>query len=338
MTGMPIETIRYTLRKRFPELGLGVALQVGYDRLGLERIFAVLEFSPDALAHAPELLDRLSSVAFLTYRSSEIFGRRQIAVFGVPAELREKFVSFLDKLVDEGILLRFKLEGLEWTRHHDLRSEYYDIRRGRWAIDWDRVKALKERPPAPPLTMEASGRTGIDLADVLLIKELEFESWRNISDVAKKLGLNDRTARWHYAKHVSPMISSFFVRWLPATTVGLTNIIGLIFEFVRLSDSELAKVRRLFANFPFAWYEGGRQDGYYMAMSVMPTEHLVQSMNFLKAKSQGVISEWNVYALDLSLSSSYTIPYENFDANVGWYFDEKKALSSVLPPPLRSKK
>ena len=338
MTRMPKETIRYEVKKRFPKLGLSVALQMGYDRLGLERTFAVLEFTSDVLDYAPELLHRLASVAFLTYRSSEIFGTRQIAIFGVPFGLRKKFGSFLNRLVDEGILRRFRLEKLEWARHYDLRSEYYDISRGSWSIDWDRVKALKERPPAPPLTMEASGRTDVDLMDILLVKELELESWRNISDIAKKLGLNDRTARWHYTKHVSPMISSFFVRWLPATAIGVTNLMGLTFEFTRLSTSQLAKVRQLFANFPFSWYEGGREDGYHIAMSAMPAEHVVQSMHFLKAKSEGVISESKVYGLDLSQSSAYTIPYENFDEKVRWFFDEKKALRSILSARAQVKK
>ncbi len=335
---MPKETIRYTVKKRFPQLGLGVGLEVGYDRIGLERILAELEFSSEMLDHAPQLLDRLAKVAFLTYRSREIFGQRQLAIFGVPVALRKNFVSFLDRLVDEGILRRFRLERLEWTRHHDLRSDYYDISRGSWSIYWNRIGARKERPTAPPLTMEASAQVDVDLTDILLIKELERQSWRNIADISKKLGLNDRTARWHYTKHVSPMIGSYFVRWLPPTAVGLTKIMGSIFEFRRLSKSQLANVRQLFTNFPFTWYEGGREGGFYIAMSAAPAEHVVESMNFLKARLHGVTSEWKVYSLDLSSSNAYSIPYENFDEKVGWFFDEKKALSVVLPLTAQVKK
>lgn len=330
LTGIPTETVRYTLNQRFPELGLSVGLSVDYDRLGLERKFAILEFASGDFDYAPELLSRLAKVAFLTYSSREILRPRYVATFGVPITQEEKFRSFLKTLVRGKVLFNFRLEGIEWTRHLALRSEYYDFKNKRWNIDWNRVEALKEAPPAPPITTEPSPRPDLDTIDLLLVKELELQSWRNISEIARKLRLNDRTVRWHYTGHVLPMISSYFVRRLPLGSEGLTKLVGLIQEFRGLSPKKLASIRRLFNNFPFTWNEGGRKDGYYLTVSTIPSEQLVESLQFLTPRLQKEVSSWETYALDLSSSYSYTIPYENFDDKVGWFFNHEEAINTIL--------
>ncbi len=330
LTGIPPETVRYMIKKRFPELGLFVGLHVDYDRLGLERNFAVLEFTPDSLDNSTALLKKLSEVAFLTYHAREVLRPRYTATFGIPVNQKERFHYFLDRLVKEKILLSFKLERIEWTRHLALRAEYCDFENQSWKIDWDHVASLKEPPPSPPMTIEPSPQPNIDTTDLLLIKEFELQSWRHISDVSRKLNLNDRTARWHYTKHVSPMINSHFVRRWPPGSKGLTKIVGLIHEFNGLSTKKLATIRRLFNNFPFTWNENGRKDGYYLAVSTVPSEYFVESSQFLNSHLQNEISVWETYTLDLSLSKWYTIPYGNFDDELGWQFDLEKALNTVI--------
>ncbi|MBI2185056.1 MAG: hypothetical protein HYU39_08880 [Thaumarchaeota archaeon] len=330
LTGMPKETIRYALKHRFPELGLSVGLQVDYDRLGLERTFVVLEFAPGAFDHATELLDRLADVAFLTYRAREIFRPPCIATFGVPVALREKFDLFLKRMVKERILLRFRVERIEWTRHLALIGKYYDFDNRKWSVDWKRLDSLQEPPPAPPSAVEPSPYPDVDVTDLLLIKELELHSWRNVTDIARKLGMNERTARWHYARHVSPMIASHYVRIVAASLEELRRLIGLVFEFRHLSSEQLALARRVFNNLPFTWNENGRRDGYYLAVLTVPSEHLVESLKFLNSHLQKEIPSWETYSLDLTSSCWYTIPYQNFREGAGWFFDEEKVFESIL--------
>lgn len=330
LTGMPTETIRYTIKKRFPELGLSVGMHVDYGRLGLEVNFAVLDFPQGSFDKVPELLKRLSKAAFLMYHCHEALRPSYVAMFGVPVVHEEKFRYLLKKLVDEKVLSSFKLKRLEWTRYLALRSEYYDYKKGGWSIDWRSIEVLQEPPPEPPLVMEPPARPQFDTTDILLIKELEIQSWTNISDIARKLGINERTARWHYSKHVSPMINSYYVHRLTTSSKELPKIGGLIFEFESLSRKNLGAIRRLFNNFPFTWNESGRKDGYYRTVSTIPSEHLMESLRFLTKHLQEHVSQWNTYTLDLTTSRRYTMPYENFNDKVGWFFDEEKALKTVL--------
>ncbi len=339
MTGMPKETIRYMLGRRFSELGLRVEMLVDYEKLGLERYFVMLKFSSDILDHATHVLERLAKVAFLTYRSALAFEPWHVAIFAVPVSVGDEFHAFLHKLIKEGILRSARTERLEWTRHPELKSRYHDFKSREWKIDWDKIDAHGEPPPAISPGYEPTARPEIDVLDTLVIKELELDSWRTFSNISRKLGINDRTLRWHYSNHISPMISSYYVRWLPVASKEMTKVIGLLCEFNDLSRTRLSKIRRLFNAFPFTWYEGGRRDGYYQVHSGIPADHLMDSLRFLKKNLKETVSDWRTYALDLSLSTTdwYTIPYENFDGKNGWYFDQKMALNSILFPRASTK-
>src|ERR1039458_6848053 len=100
MTGMPIETIRYTVKKRFPNLGLKVSLTLNQNLIGLERYFVVLKFSEAVEPNVPSLMRSLSKEAFLTYWSRTALDRRYVALFSVPVSLVDDFRSFLKKLTN----------------------------------------------------------------------------------------------------------------------------------------------------------------------------------------------------------------------------------------------
>jgi hypothetical protein len=326
---MPSETARYTIKKRFPQFGLSIGMNVDLDRLGLERNFAVLEFTPNAPNDAHELLRKLSQVAFLTYRCHEALAPRYVAMFAVPVVHEEKFRAFLNTLISQNILKSYKLERLEWIRYLALRSEYYNYRKGEWSIDWSRVAESQESPPAPPLTIEPAAHPRIDLTDLLIIKELELQAMGRLADMSKKLKINDSTVHWHYQKHVSHLINSYFVHRPSVGAKPLKEIIGLIYEFDALSRGEMEAVRCLFNNFPFTWNEGGRKDGYYRTELTIPVEHLAHSFRYLTAELGKHLTRWTTYTLDMTTSTWYTIPYQNFDKKKGWLFDEERALESI---------
>ncbi len=331
MTGMPKETIRYTLKKRFPELDLAVETVFNLGELGLQRYSATIRFAPDALSHANSILDKLANVAFLTYRSETLLELTHTALFAVPVLVEEQFQSFLRGLVDGGILMDVELKRLEWARNPELMCEYYDFDSGRWNVDWKEVGAHLEAPPSPIVVDQPRVKPAIDRSDILLIKELEASSLRNLAEISEKLKMNAVTLRWHYRKHVLPVISHHRVRWIPVRGGDQTKVVGASFDFSQLTRSQVGKARLLFNNFPFAWYEAGSRDGSYRADLAIPVEELVYSLEFLNARLAEVsLPPWKTYLLNLPASMHYTVPYENFTEEGGWVFDPDTALSSIL--------
>src|SRR5205807_523241 len=64
MTGMPTETIRYTMKKRFPKMGLKVGSPLNHSALGLERYFVSMRMTQTAAQSESSILKALSSNAF----------------------------------------------------------------------------------------------------------------------------------------------------------------------------------------------------------------------------------------------------------------------------------
>lgn len=335
MTGMPVETIRYTMKKRFPNLGLNIRTPLDHNALGLERYFISLRLSDGAARSESAILKGLSSNAFLTYWCKAPIERRHLAFFSVPVSLVDEFRTFLDGLVEQDVLVDYTSESLEWSRHPELKSRYYNFGAGEWSIDWEKVKKSGESPPAPAEGGEPSPSPEIDSTDTLIIKELELDSWRNIAEIARKLGLNERTVRWHYRKHVADFAPSGYVNWIPVTPKELTKAVGLVHEFNGVSKETLGKLRFVFNNFPFSWFEGGRKDGYYQAHSALPAAYFMESVRFLNARLGEVVESWKTWTVDLSTTLWYTIPYENFDDKKGWFFDKAAALQAVVPQKMK---
>jgi len=335
MTGMPTETVRYTIKKRFPKMGLKIRTPLNYSVLGLERYFVSMRLTQGAERSESAILKGLSSNAFLTYSCKAAVEDRHLAFFSVPVSVADEFHGFLRRLVKEDVLVDYDTERLEWSRHLELKRRYYDFATGGWSINWDKIKRSGETPPAPPRNEEPSASPEIDAMDTLIIKELELDSWRNVAEIARKLRLNERTVRWHYRKHVADIALSNHVNWTSVTPKEFTEAVGLVQEFNSVSKKTLAKLRYLFNNFPFSWFEGGRGDGYYQVHSALPAGYLMGSLRFLNTSLREIVESWKTWTIDLSTTRWYTIPYENFDDKKGWFFNRKAGLEAVLPQKMR---
>ena len=337
MTKMPTETIRYTMKKRFPKLGLNIRTPLNYSRMGLERYFVSLKLTREAERSEGALTKGLSTNAFLTYWCKAPLERTNLAFFAVPVALVDDFAGFLRALREGGMLEDYDLQRIEWSRHPELKSGYYDFGKGKWAIDWEKVGKADETPPGIHAKEEPSASPDVDSADIMIVKELQLDSWRNIAEIARKLGLNERTVRWHYRKHVMGIAPTAYVSWKPVTQRETKGAMGLILEFNELSSRTTAELRLIFNNFPFAWFEGGRTDGYYQVHSAIPSGHFMESVRYLNSRLDGLVSGWKTWTTDLSSERPYTIPYENFGKE-GWFFDRESALRAVVPQGMRTKR
>jgi len=337
MTGMPTETIRYTMKKRFPNMGLNVRTPLNHSALGLERYFVTMKLTRAAEEQESSIMRSLSSNAFLTYWCKAAVERRHLAFFSVPVSLVDAFRGFMNRLVKEDVLVDYTAEPLEWSRHPELKSRYYDFATAEWTINWEKIKRTGETPPAPVRNDEPSAAPGIDVTDTLIIKELELDSWRNIAEIARKLKLNERTVRWHYRKHVADIAHSSYVNWIPVTPKEYGKAVGMVHEFNDVSKETLGKLRLLFNNFPFSWFEGGRRNGYYQAQSALPAASFMEALRFLNSNLEDLVDSWKTWTVDLSTSFWYTIPYENFDNKKGWFFHKEAALDAVVPTMMKIK-
>lgn len=331
MTGIPKETVRYNIKKRFPEFGLRVEAGFNLGALGLQRYSGIIRFSPKVLPHAAAILDRLAHIGFLWYRSETLLEPSHMTSFVVPVVVEDEFKSLMERLVKEGIFAAAELTRMDWARNPELMCQYYDFDSRRWSIDWQEIGMRHEAPPSPVEAEQGQVEPTIDRSDVLLIKELEASSFRSLESISKKLGMNPVTLRWHYRRHVLPLVSYNRVRWLPSSTGDEAKAVGVSLEFSQLHRSQLERVRLLFNNFPFTWFEAGSHDGSYRADLAVPAEEFVHALGFLNARIGEIsLPSWKAHILNPLTTMRYTIPYENFSEEKGWVFDSQRAWESIV--------
>ena len=330
MTGMPNETVRYVLKRRFPDLGLTVGVHLDYPKLGLEQYYANVKLSKSSRGAAARVLQKFSEVGLLTYSCGSLMDNDYTALFTVPVAESEKFQFFVREATESKIFEQVRLNRLDWARQCELKSKYYNFSSGVWNIDWKRVAADDEPVPSLAGKTEPTATPDVDLMDLLILKEFQLNAWRNVAEIARKLGTNERTLRWHHKRHVLPLISAYYVRWVPGPSISLPRVMGAVSEFNGLSNSQLAKVRALFNSLPFGWYEAGNYEGYYLAQFAVPPEHASDTMRFLKTGLENLVPSWETRLLDLSSGHTYTLPYQNFRKEGAWAFDPERALDAIL--------
>ncbi|MFQ6076117.1 MAG: hypothetical protein ACE5Z5_08290, partial [Candidatus Bathyarchaeia archaeon] len=67
LTGIPVETVRYKIRRQLIRKGIRVHLSVDYNKLCLLRNWITLDFNDEYSELAPSMLDVLSRIGYLTY-------------------------------------------------------------------------------------------------------------------------------------------------------------------------------------------------------------------------------------------------------------------------------
>ena len=121
------------------------------------------------------------------------------------------------------------------------------------------------------------------------------------------------------------------------TKTDIARAAGLIYEFRDLTNGDVKGLRLIFNNFPFAWFEAGRSDGYYQVHSALPASFLMESLRFLNSRLKEIVGGWKVWTTDLTTSHTYTFPYENFDNKRGWFFEADEVLSNLMPSKMKMK-
>lgn len=327
MTGIPEASVEYALKNTFTKLGLRASIDVNYASLGLERLFGILNFSERAVQAGDRILGRLAQQAFLTHYSRQAIGTSYLVTLAVPPSLMDEFRNFLDNLVKRGVLNSYQTESLEWSKTFSI-SKHFDLKQGVWLIDWRSIAAEVKSGELETPRRDFGALQEPDRVDLLVVKELELDSWRSLPEISRKLGLDGRSVLSHYRRHVSLMTNSSYVQWLPSSPESFRKVMGLVFEFSGLSRTQLTDVRRVFQKIPFTLGEAGRKDGYYQSSMMVPPEHLAESLAFIKSELQG-ITDWKTHAIEISSIHDYTIPYDNFDERKGWCFDSRKAMAQV---------
>lgn len=325
LTGIPVETVRYKIRRQLIKNGIGVHVSVDYSKLGLVRNWLALNFDGKFRELAPKMLETLSKTGYLIYYGRILPQGTFISIVALPPSLKAQYVEFLDSLMDLGILTSYWMDELAWIRHLSMRPEYYDFETKAWKVDWD---SLHQSKVIVKRMMDSEvGEPMADKTDLLILKELQINSMNPISKIAERLGLKPKTVRYHYMEHIlrRGLIPNFIVRWQGFREEIQRSILNAFIEFRNLTERSLLDVQKVFHRLPFTWFDAvSNNRSLYLAFLSLPVTQYMSLLSYLQANTFAY--KFEIKLIDTSCTVGYTIPYEMFNETQGWTFNPEKTL------------
>jgi len=331
LTGIPVETVRYKIRRQLIKNGIGVHVGVDYDRLGLVRCWLDLNFDERCRDSAPQVLEMLSKTGYLIYYGRILPQGTYISIIALPPNLKARYVEFLNSMVNLGILASYRMDDLAWIRHLSMRPEYYSFDTKTWNVDWESLH--QSRVIVKKMMDSDVGEPMADKTDLLILSELQIDSMKPISKIAKNLGLKSKTVRYHYMEHIirRGLITNFIVRWQGLGAKAWRSTLNMPIELRDLTRGSLLEVQKAFHRLPFTWFDAvSSNQSLYLAFVSLPIDQYVNFLNYLRTNITDYDRRFGIKFIDTSCADSYTVPYEMFDEARGWIFNPEETLEGLL--------
>jgi len=331
MTGIPIGTVRYKIYEQLKKKGVRVQVSVDYSKLGLARNWVALNFSDKCSELAPRILERLSSIGYLTYYGRVVPQGNYFSLVALPPKAKAEYRKFLNGLIDLNILTSYKMDELDWICFLSMRPEYYDFSTGTWNINWETLNQSKVLVKG--MGDIYVGEPMADKVDLLILTELQLDSTVSIMEIARKLKMKFKKVNYHFLEHVvrRELIMNYIIRWQAGIEDdGQYSTLSMAIEFRDLTRGELSSVQEVFHKLPFGWFDALSSDrALYLVYVSLPLTQYVNLLNYLRRTISRYNQKFKVSLIDASCSQGYTIPCEMFDEKQGWTFDAEKTLKEV---------
>lgn len=308
---LPKETCRYIVTKRLGSLGFTLRIAVDFGAIGLSRILVRMNISDSLRDSVKEIMEILVRTAYLHYYARLLPSGKILTLFCPPPELKSDLYALLQKLANLGVIKEFQTVPLAYSSTISMRHEYFDFDRGEWDIHWNEIHKVKAIPVENERPESANEIDAIDLA---ILRNLQVDATRRMSEVAKFAGISRAKVIRHYRDHVlgRRMVKGCHVDWFPPAKV-FGPVVYSFLDFECDSQQEVSNVRDLLYSSPYTYSEMRSRDGSHIfGFMACPTHDLMNSLGFLTSgRRENTKCEFSV--IDLQLVDSFTVHDQLFD-------------------------
>jgi len=327
---MPTTTLRYRVRRMMDNSLLFLHLNPYHTNMGLKKAVVFVEAIP---GYEDILLDCLRVNDFWiflcrTYGPYEGWG----GIWTIPKHNDRDFKHFIQSLVDSGIANSFEIN---WTTCHEgipVKSRWFDVEENAWTFNWEEwIREVETIQGDLPWTLiePDDWPIKVDYEDLLIIKELEIDGRKSLTDISKKLGISLEKLKYHFREHVSKrrLIEGYQVD-IARFPILFSNYVFFEFEFNSYDKFERFTTSLHDKPFPINL---GKVIGQNTLISHMflPVREF---RNFIDALSKlirlGLLKDYRYFMQDVNKTWRATIPYEHF-RNDKWDYDGEKHLAEL---------
>ncbi len=324
---IPYTTLR-TRMMNLKERGISVLAVPDLEKLGLERIRASFYFIC-AESELKPIFSALHKNAGLRSYARSLIDQEIDCEFAIPKGSSSELDNLFSKLEELRLVQKFRMRHLLWKEILMLKTESFDYSKGEWDVDFTRITG--DPSFNIPIMSEPSR---FDYNDLILIKNLELDSWLKTVELARKMKLEVGDAIYHLNKHVfgGRLIKTFRLRWNGRKDAWLKHsILGVTFVFDEISDEDTRHAISVLTSNPFTWSHLRMEDGTYLSEAMIPISQFLEDIQFLSKQLRKAHLQPRFFMKDWSCASTYTIPYMLYNAEKhSWELNAEKALESTM--------
>jgi DNA-binding Lrp family transcriptional regulator len=326
---VPVETVRYKLKRQLSSLGFRVMAEPDYYKMGLRLFQSSMQFTKERSSVAESILQFLSKKGYLI-RAVRLFPKGVYSVeFALPLRTREICYSVLKHLVDLKVISRFDFEEINFISEYSTNPDFFDIRRGVWNVDWEQIKAMK----AEPFPQKIAKESDVDKYDIMLLEEFQKDATQHVSDIAERMHVATPVLGYHYRTHLQKggLVLSYLTRWSPSIASNRRkgeHVITTRLEFRDVKGNQVERLHEVVSKIPFIWSELATKRSY-IAYLLSPSRQLVNMLRYLEEEISDITPD--ISFSDSADISHIAIPKELYGER-GWTYNElqvKQELENI---------
>lgn len=326
-TGIPFTSVYHRMAKIEAKSQEVAFLVTPVSKLGMVRIVILALATPgreDEVTAALKAPNLWRSVGFCEGNFTHI------SVQLVPVKYLREFRSYVQQLVDSGLIRNFSMiyTGDFVPNFPDF--DYYNPTESRWRFDWeDWLASLDEEHDDVTFDDPQSYRMLVDKKDLVIIWQLETDARRSFADIAKAAGMTPQGVKYHYQKLVALGVTNAIQFRVLPFPVEVSAYHEVMLEFNSKEDLD-----RFYSIVPKLFFVLGvaklLRRNAVMVQTWMLESQLPKMFSFFSQMARaGILDSYSAVRIDFVSKQGQTISEELFDDEKGWIVDFEKCSSEL---------
>lgn len=327
---MPLATLRYRVIRMLDNSLLFLHLNPYHTYMGLKKAVVFVEAIP---GYEDVLYDCLGVNDFWIFLC-RIYGPYEGwgGVWTIPKENDRDFEYFLQSLIDSGVAMSFEVNWTTCREGIPVKSRWFNIEENAWTFNWkewvNEVETIEGKLPWT-LIEPADWPIKVDYEDLLIIKELEMDGRKTLTDISKKLGISVEKLKYHFREHVSKrgLMEGYEID-IARFPLLFSNYLFFRFEFD--SYDKFVRFTTSLHDKPFPLNLGKvLGENALISQIYLPVREFRKFIDTLSELIKlGLLKTYQYFIQDVNKTWRETIPYEHFKDGK-WNYDGKKHLEEL---------
>jgi DNA-binding Lrp family transcriptional regulator len=323
-TGIPFTSVYHRVAKLEAKSKRIAAVIPQVSKLGMLRLVVLATASPGSEDRLTTAM-RIPNLWRSANRCEGSF--THFSVHTVPVRFLKEFKTYVRRIAELGLITQSKIILTGDYVPNFPGFKYYDSVSNQWTFRWSRWLAMLKKESSKTIRDPADYTVLMDKKDILILKELEKNARRSLTDLAPLLGMSLQGVKYRYDKKLVPSGSVKYTAFdvLPyPEEVSACHEVLLKFTSGRAMNKFFSLVDELF--FVLGVAKVLRENSLMVRTYTLQSQVANLFAFISQMAEEGMLESYSAIRQDFTGREVQTISYELFDDEAGWTFDLRKCL------------